>query len=349
MIEASPYGQMLVDSTGVIRLVNPALLRLFGYTEATLLNQPLNILLPERYRDGHDQLRHSYQQQPSLRAMGLGRDLTGRHHNGTEIPVEIGLSPVATEQGMYTLAVVTDISERKRLERSLQQAKTHMEEFTYVASHDLKSPLRGIADLVEWVEEELPESTPASLHNNLDRIKLRIQRMEKLVDDLLLYARAGRHSGDMAPVELSELIKGIIDLHPVPANFTVHTQIDLPFITAARTPLETVLRNLFSNALKHHDGQGEPRIDITVKAYGNNALFSFRDNGPGIPETAQERIFRLFQTLSNNKQSSGIGLALAKRMTESHGGHIELLSSQGQRGAEFRVYWPRFVRKDNVE
>lgn len=245
--------------------------------------------------------------------------------------------------------MVTDISERKRLERSLQQAKTHMEEFTYVASHDLKSPLRGIADLVEWVEEDLPENASPALHNNLERIKLRIARMEKLVDDLLLYARAGKHSGDMSPVDLRELIKGIIDLHPVPAGFVVNTHIDLPLITAARTPLETVLRNLFSNAIKHHDGQGEPRLDISVRAYGNNALFSFRDNGPGVPEAAQERIFRLFQTLSNNKQSSGIGLALAKRMSESHGGHIELVCNPGQRGVEFRVYWPRFARKDNVE
>ena len=108
------------------------------------------------------------------------------------------------------------------------------------------------------------------------------------------------------------------------------------------------MRNLFSNALKHHDGQA-PQITFRVESNGSFALFVVKDNGPGIPEAAQERIFRLFQTLSHTDSSSGIGLAIAKRMTETHGGQIQVVSTDGQRGAEFHILWPRFPRKDIVE
>lgn len=348
VIEASPYGKILVDKQGIIQMINPSLLNLFGYTQEELLGKSMNILLPERYRETHDKLREGYNQQPSLRAMGLGRDLTGRHKNGTEIPVEIGLSPVDSDDNQLTLAVITDISERKRLELSLQQANAHMEEFTYVASHDLKSPLRGIADLVEWLHEDLPADSSESLRKNIERIKIRIGRMEKLVEDLLLYARSGKRAKEAFPINVEELVNNIIEVHPIPAGFDIQVQIHLHQITAARTPLETVLRNLFSNALKHHDGQN-PQIIIRVESQGSYALFVIKDNGPGIPEAAQERIFRLFQTLSHADTGSGIGLAVAKRMTESHGGRIQVVSKDGERGAEFHVLWPRFPRKDIVE
>lgn len=345
VIDASPYGQLLVDEHGIIQLINPSLLNLFGYEKNELMGKSMDILLPERYRDGHQKLREGYTQKPSLRAMGLGRDLTGRHKNGTEIPIEIGLSPVDSDTGRMTLAVVTDISERKRLELNLKQANAHLEEFTYVASHDLKSPLRGIADLVEWIAEDLSNTAPESVNNNIDRIKIRIGRMERLIEDLLLYARAGRRHKESAQVNVPELITNILDMHPIPAIFTIKQDIRINEIFAAKTPLETVLRNLFNNALKHHHGT-DPEIIISAEPSGSYCLFKVTDNGPGIPKIAQERVFRLFQTLHNNEASgTGIGLALAKRLTESHGGQIELISNGEQPGCSFHVWWPRFARK----
>ncbi|MCE3254190.1 MAG: sensor histidine kinase [Cellvibrio sp.] len=346
VIEASPYGQLLVDEQGIIQLINPSLLQLFGYTKDELLGKSMDILLPERYRDGHEKLRAGYVQKPSLRPMGLGRDLTGRHKSGTEIPIEIGLSPVESDVGNLTLAVVTDISERKRLELNLKQANAHLEEFTYVASHDLKSPLRGISDLVDWIHEDLNTNAPEPVAKNIERIKLRIGRMERLIDDLLLYARAGKRAKESSAVDVHTLIADIIEMHPVPAEFQVRQEIHINEIYAAKIPLETVLRNLFSNALKHHRGIN-PTITISAEASGSYCLFKVIDNGPGIPKAAQERVFRLFQTLSNNESSgSGIGLALARRLTESHGGQIELISDPDSKGCSFHVWWPRFARKD---
>lgn len=346
VIDASPYGQLLVDERGIIQLINPSLLKLFGYHQEELLGQSMDILLPERYRANHEQLRWGYSQKPSLRPMGLGRDLTGRHKSGTEIPIEIGLSQVESDTGNLTLAVVTDISERKQLELNLKQANANLEEFTYVASHDLKSPLRGISDLVEWISEDLGTNPPQSITKNIERIKIRIGRMEHLIDDLLLYARAGKRAKESIKVELSSLIANIIEMHPAPATFQIQQDIRINEISAAKIPLETVLRNLFSNALKHHDGIN-PVITISAEASGSYCLFKVIDNGPGIPKAAQERVFRLFQTLSNSEAAgTGIGLALAKRLTESHGGKIELISNTDTKGCSFHVWWPRFPRKD---
>lgn len=346
VIEASPYGKILVDNNGIIQLLNPALLKTFGYEKDELIGKSMDILLPERYRENHAQLREGYAKKPSLRAMGSGRDLTGRHKNGTEIPIEIGLSPVDTSTGKLILAVVVDISERKRLELSLKLANAHLEEFTYVASHDLKSPLRGISDLVEWIAEDFTPETPPSLIKNVDRVKLRIGKMERLVDDLLTYARAGKRAKDSTLINLNELIGNIIELHPVTPDCKVETLIKLENLQASRTPLETVLRNLYTNAIKHHDGV-DPKITIKTEASGNFCLISISDNGPGIPQAAHERVFRLFQTLNASERAgSGIGLALVKRLTESHGGHIELVSNDGERGACFKVLWPRFPRRD---
>lgn len=346
VIDASPYGQLLVDEKGIVQLINPSLLQLFGYSKEELLGKTMDILLPERYRNGHEKLRGGYVKSPSLRPMGLGRDLTGRHKSGTEIPIEIGLSPVESDAGNLTLAVVTDISERKRLELNLKQANAHLEEFTYVASHDLKSPLRGISDLVEWIHEDLGNTESESVTKNIERIKVRIGRMERLIDDLLLYARAGKRAKESTSVDVPTLIADMIEIHPVPATFKILQDIRINEIYAAKIPLETVLRNLFNNALKHHSGIN-PTIIISAEASGSYCLFKVIDNGPGIPKAAQERVFRLFQTLSSNEASgSGIGLALAKRLTESHGGQIELISNSDHKGCSFHVWWPRFARKD---
>lgn len=346
VISASPYGQLLVDEQGIIQLLNPALLATFGYEKEELIGKSMDVLLPERYRDNHASLRNGYANSPSFRAMGSGRDLTGRHKNGQEIPIEIGLSPVLSGNTKLTLAAVIDITERKRLELNLKQANAHLEEFTYVASHDLKSPLRGISDLVEWIIEDFDESTSPAIKKNVDRVKSRIGKMERLIEDLLLYARAGKRTKENATINLREIINGVIELQPVPSNFNIVTDIKLDMIQSARIPLETVLRNLFSNAIKHHDGV-DPVITLSARASGNFCLLEIADNGPGIPEAAQERVFRLFQTLTASERAgSGIGLALVKRLTESHGGQIELITKDGVRGATFKVLWPRFPRRD---
>lgn len=347
VVEAAPYGMVMVDAKGKIALVNPRLETLFGYDHEQLIGRPLEILLPERHRARHVGLRQGYQAAPEMRGMAVGRDLMALHRNGTEFPVEIGLSSIPAavpgKDGAMSLAVVIDISARKQMELELRQANANLEEFTYVASHDLRSPLHGIGDLVEWIVEDLGKNQDSVLHN-LDRVRTRVKRMGGVIDDLLAYARAGRTSAEQEMVDPSALIGGILEMQQLPPGFDVAVTVDVAPFTAAKTPLETALRNLIGNAVKHR-----PRghIDVSVVEDGSYYRFVVADDGPGIPSSAHDRIFKLFQTLtSTQRDGSGIGLALTKRLVEGHGGRLELASHDGERGSTFSFWWPRFARRE---
>ncbi|HET8870559.1 MAG TPA: PAS domain-containing sensor histidine kinase [Aquabacterium sp.] len=350
LFDESPYGLLIVNDQGDIVMVNKVLARSLGYSQSALINQPLSMLLPERYRAAHGTLMSGYAKTGEARMMGQGRDLTALHSDGTEVPVEIGLSRVRWQRQMMTLAVISDISVRKRLEAELKQANANLEEFTYVASHDLRSPLRGIADLTEWIEADLGEEVAPEVARNLLRIKQRIERMERLIDDLLLYARAGQASTQYSQIQLSELLKGTLDLQPIPEGFRIDLDVNVTPFQGVRVPLETVLRNLISNAIKHHD---QPSGTIRVNAREDDSYCVIRviDDGPGVPSTAKTRIFKLFQTLTASQRgNAGIGLALTKRLVEVHGGRIDVTSPvEGGRGACFQFWWPRFPRRNQYE
>jgi PAS domain S-box-containing protein len=345
VVEAAPYGMVMVDADGKIIVANAHMTRLFGYTREELLGQSIELLVPERYRRGHAPQRTEYARAPSLRAMGANRDLTGQHKDGTEFPVEIGLNPVRWKGKTVSLAAVIDISVRKRLELELREANAHLEEFTYVASHDLKSPLRGISDLVEWLTEDLKDTGSPEVTRNLERIRTRVARMERIIDDLLTYAHARDASAELVLVDPQELVAEVLELDAPPKGFEVHVEVTADPFKAARTPLETVVRNLISNAVKHHDRE-QGRITIKMSPDNSYCHIEVGDDGPGIPSKSQERVFKLFQTVSNSeRKGSGMGLALAKRLVESNGGKIQLVSSDNARGSTFHVWWPRFARR----
>lgn len=348
LFDASPYGKLIVDDDGVIALANHVLAQSLGYTPAQLVGQPLAMLLPERYRERHAALMTGYRGTGASRMMGQGRDLTALHADGREVPVEIGLSRVHWQRRTMTLAAVSDISQRKRLELELRQANANLEEFTYVASHDLRSPLRGIADLVEWIGEDLGSEAPAAVRRNLDRIGQRIGRMDRLMDDLLSYARAGRAATDFTAVDLDRLVRGILEMQQPPPDMRVALALAVEPFQATRVPLETALRNLLANAVKHHDRPGG-LVRVQARHADSLCVIEVIDDGPGVPSAAQARIFKLFQTATAAERGgSGIGLALTKRVVEVHGGRIELESpwpAGSDRGACFRICWPRFPRK----
>jgi PAS domain S-box-containing protein len=350
IFESATQGMVLVGSDGCIALLNERLAAMLGHVRADLLGKRLEVLLPERYRAHHGGLMRTYREAPGTRDLGVGRELTALHASGAELPVEIGLSAVNWQGEEMTLATVIDISVRRRIEMELKQANDSLREFTHVASHDLKSPLRGIADLVEWMREDLADNPQPKLTHNLDRISVRIKRMEQLITKLLRYARSEQVYADCQPIDFAVLVADILEVDPVPSDFIVDITVSAEPISAPQTPIETVLRNLISNAVKHHD-RSSGRIGVEVVADGGYSRVSVTDDGPGIALSAQQRVFRLFQTASSAERAgSGLGLALAKRLVEIHGGRIELLSPVlDGRGCSFRFWWPSSPRRTSDE
>ena len=341
VVEAAPTGIVMVDANARITLVNWHIEKLFGYGRSEMLGQPIEMLLPVRLRMAHpENVRHFFAN-PSTRAMGAGRDLVAARSDGSEFPVEIGLNPIDLVDGRQVLATIVDITERKNAEQKLMRVNEGLEQFLYVASHDLRSPLRGISDLLEWIKEDL-ESTPnEKVSKNVDRAAARVNLLERLIVDLLSYARAGAADSELVTLHLPALVNRVLELQPVPLGFEVRLDVPAMQFHAARTPIETVLRNLISNAIKHHD-KDSGWVAVRVLDRGKFVEFSVADDGPGVPAHAQDRIFKLFQTASiSERQNSGVGLAVAKRLVESHGGWITVESQDGIRGSTFRFHWPK--------
>jgi len=335
----------VVDASGQIVLVNSKLESIFGYARSELVGKPLEMLLPERLKRSHIQHRQSYNAEPEAREMGAGRDLMARHRDGSEFAVEIGLSPMELSGRMLIMATVIDITTRKMIEARLQQINASLEEFTYVASHDLRSPIHGISELVTWIAEDLGEGMPDSVRRNLSRIDVRIKRVERMIEDLLLYARAGRYSSEQSLIEPDALIQRTLELLTIPEGFQISVDCTATPFNGARVPLETILRNLLSNALKHHDRE-QGCIAFRARDEGQFCVFEVADDGPGVPPGSAERIFKIFETVSASERgTSGVGLAVAKRLAESHGARVALLSEGAARGATFRVSWPRQPRR----
>jgi len=224
------------------------------------------------------------------------------------------------------------------LERSLKE----LDQFAYIASHDLKVPLRGVKQLSSWIVEDAGGLLPEGSKGHLAKMQGRIERMERLLDDLLMYSRVGRSYYDsLERIDTGALVKEIVDLLAPPPTFTVAVQARMPTLTTSRMLLELVFKNLIENAIRHHH-RGGGRVEVAAVEWDNAIEFSITDDGPGIQEQFHERIFQIFQTLQprDKVDTTGVGLAIVKKAVESQGGQIRVISAVGH-GTTFLFTWPK--------
>lgn len=232
-------------------------------------------------------------------------------------------------------------AELQRMTKALARSNKELDQFAYAASHDLKAPLRGIANLAQWIQDDAGEVLSEESKEHLRLLHSRVHRMEALVDGMLAYARATRKETSREKVDVGRLVREVVELLHPPARITIHIDPHLPTLETERVPLQQVVMNLLSNAIKY--GQGDrPEIDVGCEEVDNEADFHVTDNGPGIPPESQDRIWEIFQTLgkSENADSTGIGLAVVKKIVESQGGRAWVESVPGA-GATFHFTWPK--------
>ena len=244
---------------------------------------------------------------------------------------------VGTSTRLDELAVI------RRYADELAATNADLEQFAYMASHDLKQPLRGIDNLAQWIVEDCGDLLPEQSLGHLDMLMDRIHRMEALLDDLLEFSRAGRVRSEPEPVRIEDIVEETVAVLAPPQEFSVRYEGgDLELMTS-RVELEQILRNLIGNAVKHRDrDDGEIVVSATRTAIG--VEITVADDGPGIPEQYHERIFEMFHTLrpADEVEGSGVGLALVRKLVEAAGGTVTVDSRAGE-GATFRFGWPARV------
>jgi PAS domain S-box-containing protein len=374
IVESISEGAATLGVDGTIFYCNQALAALLGQPLATVIGANLAEFVVTRDADRYVQLVSQGAVKQSKGEISLRTGALNDY--ASEIPVLLSCSPLMLDEMQGVCIVATDLSEQRRQAEHLLQTRLRLEQeialreneerfrsvleervvertaelersnreldhFAYVASHDLKAPLRAIDNLSKWIESDAAALLPPDSQEHLAKLRGRVHRMERLLDDLLAYSRAGRVQHAPERVATGDLVRSIFDLLSPPPEFQLIMEEPLPTLVTQRVPLETVLRNLMGNAIKHHQRK-DGLIRVTARDMLNWVEFSVEDDGPGIAPGFHERIFELFQTLQPRDQveGSGMGLAIVKKTVESMGGHTAVDSAAGK-GAVFRFTWPK--------
>ena len=335
LVEDSEDAIISRSVDGLITSWNRAAERLYGYTAAEMLHRPISTLIPERMM-ADEMLLHE-------RILANERvenyEATKRRKDGTELEVSVTLSPMHDAEGRIIgiSSIGRDITEAKRRDAELLRSNAELEQFAYVASHDLQEPLRMVANYTELLAERyagrLDEKAQRYIHHASDGAR----RMQRLVNDLLEYSRIGCQDRRPTSVSVDRVISSVIaNLSGVITSEAAAIEVgEMPVVSGDEGQLHQLFQNLLSNALKFRS-EAPPRIRISARPQGERWHFDVADNGIGIDPKYFDRVFQMFQRLHERGKyaGSGIGLSIAKRIVERHGGRITLASEPG-RGSTF--------------
>lgn len=232
------------------------------------------------------------------------------------------------------------LASERSLTQELERSNNELDQFAYIASHDLKAPLRGIANLTEWIEEDLGDRLSGESREHMRLLKGRVNRMEALIDGILTYSRAGRVKEKPEEVDVGALLTESIELLSPSEGTEVVIATAMPRLRTERVPLQQVFMNLLGNALKYNQRPGA-RVEVSAEPGDRQYTFAVADNGPGIAPQYREKIWQIFQTLAprDKVEGTGIGLSVVKKLVEARGGRAWLESEVGK-GTTFFFTWP---------
>jgi len=350
--DLSPAGMVVVDGKGAILLVNREIERLFGYDRLELLGRPIETLIPSRFRPPHAGYREHYAQDPARRPMGAGRDLHGLRKDGTEVPVEIGLNPIQTEQGLLVLGTVVDISARRAFENRLRQSQK-MEAIGTLAggiAHDFNNLLHGILGHAELIQRRT--SGDDERRADVQQILKIADRGRLLVDRILAFSRA--REATRAPVRLDQPVHEALELlrASLPREIEIRESLSTatPMVSCDETQIHQITMNLCTNSAQAMERGGT--LEVTLAPFeasaefatahppleaGPHARLSVRDTGVGMAREVIERALEPFFTTKPAGKGTGLGLSVIHGIVQSLGGALEITSRVGD-GTRVDIY-----------
>ena len=343
ILESAMDAIITVDEDQRIVLYNRAAERIFGWPSRQVLGEQLEKLMPERFRASHaGHIRRFSAMGTTSRRMGDGTVLYGLRASGEEFPMEAAISQLDTAEGKLFSVILRDVTARVRVHEALERSNLDLQQFAFVASHDLKTPLRSIAGFVQILERNYGDKLDEKALALIQRTSHAVHRLEQLTEDLLTYARMRSEAKPFVMVDCREVVDEVIHLLDAAIRDTgaVVTVGELPSVMGDRTQLVQLLLNLLGNSMKYCRDRA-PAVHILAQRNGREWVFSVKDNGIGIDAKHYNKIFEVFIRLHNQQEYSGtgIGLAVCRRVVAHHGGRIWVESAPGE-GSTFSFTIP---------
>ncbi len=346
LLEAAPDAMVVVNQDGQIVLLNFRAETQFGYRRDELVGQQVRNIIPEGFAERliADGLRSA--EDALAQQIGTGIELTGRRSNGSSFPIEIMLSPLESSEGILVTAAIRDITTRKADEvhllqkvDELKRSNEELEQFAYIASHDLQEPLRMVASYTQLLARRYKGRLDADADEFIAFAVDGASRMQRLIQDLLAYSRVGTKGNELIETSSENALQqALVHLrNAIQECGAVVTHDPLPTVLADEVQLVQLFQNLVGNAIKYQN-PGAPAVHISAVRNGDSKwVFAVKDNGLGIDPQYFEKIFGMFQRLHKREEfaGTGIGLAICKKIVERHGGKISVESQPGQ-GSTFR-------------